>query len=43
MILDKINPSLLQLGQKADQDLADIFNKIDEITLYNSNKVLSKL
>lgn len=41
MILDKINPSLLQLGQKADQDLADIFNKIDEITLYNSNKVLS--
>ncbi|MGN1398684.1 MAG: methionine gamma-lyase family protein [Erysipelotrichaceae bacterium] len=41
MILDKINPALLQLAKQADDDLKEIFDQLDDITLYNSNKVLS--
>ena len=41
MILDKINPELLKLANKADEDLKELFQEIDDITLYNSNKVLS--
>ena len=41
MILDKINPELLKLANTADEDLKELFQEIDDITLYNSNKVLS--
>ena len=41
MILDQINKEILELGNKADVDLKDIFDNIDRICLANSNRVLS--
>ena len=41
MILNQINPKLLQLAKQADAELQDIFKKIDETCLYNSNRILS--
>lgn len=41
MILQQINPKLLELSKQADIDLKDIFDKIDETCLYNSNRILS--
>ena len=41
MILDEINKDLLELSYKADEDLKDIFKKIDEVAMYNSSRILS--
>jgi cystathionine beta-lyase family protein involved in aluminum resistance len=41
MILDQIDKNLLQLAQQSDKDLKEVYEKIDEICLSNSNRVLS--
>lgn len=41
MILEQINPDLLQLANQADEELKPIFEKIDDVCLYNSNRILS--
>lgn len=41
MILKHIDKDLLNLSKQSDIDLKEIYNKIDEISLLNSNKVLS--
>ena len=41
MILDQINPDLLKLSKESEKELKDIYDKIDEMTLYNSNRILS--
>lgn len=41
MILEQIDKEILELSKKADEDLEDIFDKIDSICLLNSNRVLS--
>ena len=41
MILEQINPDLLQLANQADEKLKPIFEKIDDVCLYNSNRILS--
>ena len=41
MILDQINKEILELSKKADIELKDIFARIDEVCLANSNRVLS--
>lgn len=41
MILDNIKQEILQLSLKAETDLKKIFNEIDDICLYNSNRILS--
>ena len=41
MILDQINKEILELANKADVELKDIFDNIDHICLANSNRVLS--
>ena len=41
MILDNIDKDLLDLAKQAEIDLKDIFEKIDETCLYNSNKILT--
>ena len=41
MILDNIDPSLLELAKKSDEDLKDIYKHIDEVCLTNSNRILS--
>jgi len=41
MILNKIDKALLDLATKADNDLKDIFKNIDDICLYNSNRILT--
>ena len=41
MVLEQINPKILELANKADVELKDIFSEIDRICLVNSNRVLS--
>ncbi len=41
MILDNIRQDVLKLSQEAEADLKDIFKEIDDICLYNSNRILS--
>lgn len=41
MILDKIDKDLLQMSKDADHELKDIYQNIDDICLYNSNRILS--
>lgn len=41
MILKQINPDLLKLAQKADDELKDTFAGIDDTCLINSNRILS--
>ena len=41
MILEKIDKDILELSKKAEEDLKDIFKKLDETRLYNSNRILS--
>ena len=41
MILDQINPEILELANKADVELKDIFSRIDQVCLANSNRILS--
>ena len=41
MIIDNINPKVLELEKQANEDLKDIFSNIDEIAYINSQKILS--
>ena len=41
MIIEKIDKKLLALAKQSDIDLKDIYKNIDEICLFNSNRVLS--
>lgn len=41
MILDNINKDLLDLAKESDTELKEIYDKIDNICLYNSNRILS--
>ena len=41
MILDQINNDILELANKADVELKEIFESIDRVCLANSNRVLS--
>ena len=41
MILDQIDPSIKKLSIQSETDLKDIYKKIDEICLINSNRILS--
>ena len=41
MILDEIDSKVLDISKKADEDLKEIFEKIDNITFINSNRILS--
>ena len=41
MILDQINKEILELANKADVELKNIFENIDRVCLANSNRVLS--
>ena len=41
MILEKIDQDLLDLAKQSDSDLKEIYSKVDETCLINSNKVLS--
>jgi len=41
MILKQIDKELLDLASKAEEDLKEEFNRIDEICLHNSNRILS--
>ena len=41
MIIDQIDTNLLDLASKAEEELKDIFEKIDKVCLYNSNRILT--
>lgn len=41
MILEQIDKKLLELAKQSDIELKDIYNYIDEICFYNSNRILS--
>ena len=41
MILEQIDKNLLDLAKQADIELKDIFENIDNVCLYNSNRILS--
>lgn len=41
MILEQIDENLLKIAQQSDIELKEIYDHIDEVCLYNSNRVLS--
>jgi cystathionine beta-lyase family protein involved in aluminum resistance len=41
MITDQIDEKLLALARQSDEDLKEVYGKIDEICLYNSDRILS--
>lgn len=41
MILEQIHPDLLEIAKESEKILNDIYKKIDEIALINSNRILS--
>ena len=41
MILNQIDPNIKKLSIQSEKDLKDIYKKIDEICLINSNRILS--
>lgn len=41
MILEKIDSKLMELAKQSDIDCQALYNEIDEICLYNSNRILS--
>lgn len=41
MILEQIDKDLLALAEQSDLELKDIYQSIDDICLYNSNRILS--
>lgn len=41
MILENINKDLLVLANKAEEELVDIYKDIDEVALYNSDRILN--
>ncbi len=40
MILDKVDKDLLKLAEGSDEVLKDIYQKIDDVCLYNSDRIL---
>lgn len=41
MILENISKHVIELSKKAEIDLKEIYDKIDEVAFYNSNRILS--
>ncbi len=41
MILDQIDKDILSLGKQADEELKDIYEKIDAVCMTNSDRILS--
>ena len=41
MILEQIDKTILELAKQSDEDLKDVYKKIDDICLINSNRILS--
>ena len=41
MVLEQIDKEILELANKSESDLKDIYKKIDDICLINSNRVIS--
>ena len=41
MILEQIHPDILEMAKESENILNDIYKKIDEIALINSNSILS--
>lgn len=41
MILEQIHPDILEMAKESDNILSDIYKRIDEIALTNSNRILS--
>ena len=41
MVLEQIDKKVLELATQSDRDLEDIYNKIDNICMLNSNRILS--
>ena len=41
MVLNQIDPKLLELSKQSDIVLKDIYEKVDEVCFYNSNRILS--
>ena len=41
MILEQIDKKLLDMAKESDAVLKDIYQEIDDICLYNSNRILS--
>lgn len=41
MILEKISKHVIELSKQAEIDLKEIYDKIDEVAFYNSNRILS--
>lgn len=41
MILEQIHPDILEMAKESDNILIDIYKRIDEIALTNSNRILS--
>ena len=41
MILENISKHVIELSKQAEIDLKEIFDKIDEVAFYNSNRILS--
>lgn len=42
MILDQINPKILELEKESNKDLKEIFDEIDRVAFYNSERILSE-
>ena len=43
MILENISKHVIELSKQAEIDLKEIYDKIDEVAFYNSNRILSDL
>lgn len=41
MIIEQIDKEILKLAEESEKDLKNIFDNIDEIAMYNSNRILS--
>lgn len=41
MIIEQIDKEILKLANDSEKDLKNIFDKIDEVAMYNSNRILS--
>ena len=41
MVLDEIDAKIIKLAEQSEIDLKDIFSKVDEICMKNSNRILS--
>ena len=41
MILENISKHVIELSKQAEIDLKEIYDKIDEVAFYNSNRILS--